>query len=237
MQAQLEIELESQRKCGVCGQRRWVKEKRQVWFKSLFGGITIAIPRLEACGCARSSSKTGTLAVPGLKNWVAPELEYVHSRLAAELPYAKASNLLTLLLPVDAGNSTSTVHRRTLEVGQRLDAQMMETEAEPEAPNGPDSVVSMGLDSGYVRSCSPRSERSLEVVVARILGRASSSRSLGFVRKTENNEQVRQRIRCCVARQGATTDRLTVFTDGDPGFVACSSMSCPTPFTCWIGTT
>ena len=85
VQAQLEIELESQRKCGVCGKRRWVKEKRQVWFKSLFGGIPIAIPRLEACGCARSSSTTGTLAVPGLKNWVAPELEYVHSRLSAVL--------------------------------------------------------------------------------------------------------------------------------------------------------
>jgi hypothetical protein len=68
VQAQLANELESQRKCGDCGKLRWVKERRQVLFKSLFGGIKIAIGRLEACSCARSTSCTETLAVP--RFWV-----------------------------------------------------------------------------------------------------------------------------------------------------------------------
>jgi len=55
----------------------------------------------------------------------------------------------------------------------------------------------------------------IEVVVGRILGRGDSSRSLGFVRKFENSKQSRNRIRYRVAQEGATTDKLTVFSDGD----------------------
>jgi len=41
-------------------------------------------------------------------------LEYVQSRLAATIPYAKSSELLELLLPVVGANATSTVRRHTL---------------------------------------------------------------------------------------------------------------------------
>jgi hypothetical protein len=215
VEAQLANHLEVERTCRICGKRRWVKENRPVCFKSLFGGIKLAIPRLKGCSCACSTSGTKTLTIEGMANWVAPELEYVQSRLAAGLPYARASELLTLLLPVNAGNSTSALRRRTLAVGQRLDTQLREDAVVPDAPNRMNSLVSMGLDSGFVRDCQPRSERSFEVVVGRILGQGASSRSLGFVRKMENNEQVRHRIRCRVTQEGANTDTLTVFSDGD----------------------
>ena len=52
--------------------------------------------RAKATEPKRSRSK-------GLKNWVSPELEFVQSHLAATLPYARAAELLALLLPVDTG--------------------------------------------------------------------------------------------------------------------------------------
>ena len=67
---------------------------------------------------------------------------------------------------VDAGNSTSTLRRRTLAVGQRLDTQMQGETAESDVPKRLDSLVSMGLDSGFVRDCQPRSERSFAPILS-----------------------------------------------------------------------
>ncbi len=220
VQSQLSMHVEAQRTCRVCGARRWVKDNRTVCFKSLFGGVKVTAPRLHGCDCQASASGAQTLTIEGMANWVAPELEYVQSRLGASLPYARASELLTLLLPVDAGNSTSTLRWRTLTVGTRLETQLRQapgSDAEPATKARSSSQVAMGLDSGFVRDSKPRSERSFEIVVGRILGRNARSRSLGFVRRVENNEQVRHRIRHRVSGEGATTDRLTVFTDGDEG--------------------
>jgi hypothetical protein len=141
----------------------------------------------------------------------------VESWLAANVPFARSSGLLTQLLPADVGCSTSTVRRRTLVVGKRLDKELHETKDRPASGSdkGSATVVAAGLDAGHVRSCRPLSGRSFEVVVGRILGRGASSRSLGFVRTMEKSVESRHRIRCRVAQEGATTDGLTVFTDGD----------------------
>ena len=217
VQAQLALHVETQRTCRACGTRRQVKERRRARFKSLFGGVPVSVARLRSCGCPDAASGAKTLIPEGLNRWVAPELEYVESWLAAKVSYARSSDLLTQLLPADVGSSTSTVRRRTLAVGKRLEKELRETKDAPAPGAEKDfaTVVAAGLDSGYVRSCCPESGRSFEVVVGRILGRGGSSRSLGFVRTIEKSAQSRDRIRWRVAQEGATTDGLTVFTDGD----------------------
>ena len=218
VEAQIAEHLQAERICRECGSCRSVKDRHTVRFKSLFGGVGVLIPRLKACSCSDSTSHAKTIAIEGMVNWVAPELEYVQARLAADLPFARAARILAELLPVNAGGSTSTTRRRTLAVGERLETQVreMNTEAEPECGTRSGRVVAMGLDSGFIRDCRPRSERSFEVVVGRILGPTDApTRSLGFVGTIETSEQSRQRIRCRVTQEGATTERLSVFTDGD----------------------
>lgn len=51
--------------------------------------------------------------------------------------------------------------------------------------------------------------------MVRNLRRDGRTRSLGFVRWVETHYQIRYRLRTRLSREGATTDRLTVFTDGD----------------------
>jgi len=172
----------------------------------------------------RQTTRAQTVQIEGLVNWVSPELEFIQSQLAATIPYARTAHLLELLLPVNAGNATSTVRRHALGVGQRLDAELQEPgEAESiEHPNAnASSVTVVGLDSGYVRDCRPNAEGSLEVVVGRILRENNDSRSLGFVRSIDNNQVAVDRLKQRIGEQGSVTDPVTAFTDGDPGLKGC----------------
>jgi hypothetical protein len=190
VESQLACHAEEQRICARCGHRRALKDYRPAAFKSLFGRVDLRIPRLYTCSCEDRDTRAQTVQIEGLENWVSPELEFVQSQLAATIPYARTGALLQLLLPVDAANATSTVRRRALSVDQRLETQLrdsLETGRIEYLAATPSAVTVVGLDSGYVRDCRPRSEGSFEVVVGRILHENNASRSLGFVRTVENN--------------------------------------------------
>jgi hypothetical protein len=85
-------------------------------------------------------------------------------------------------------------------------------------------VTEVGLDSGYVKDCRPRSKGSFEVVVGRILNENKDFRSLGFVRTIENNRAAGRRLKRRLSEQGQISAAVTVFTDGDPG-LRCLLMS------------
>ncbi len=220
VQSQIRHHAEAQRICRQCGTRRMLKDYRPAFFKSLFGSVKLTIPRLFGCGCDGVAPGARTLRLDGTVNRVALELECIQSHLAATVPYASASKLLGLLLPVDANNAVSTVRRRALAVARRLEMELNQATVEdkPSSTHVDNcATISIGLDSGFIRDCSPQSNRSFEVIVGRVLGPNAGSRSLGFVRTLENDERVRHRLRHRVAQQGLTTERMTVFTDGDAG--------------------
>ncbi len=104
-EAQFDAHLAAARICETCGSRRWIKDRHSVTFKSLFGAAELSVPRLRNCQCSGPRSGAQSVAIDGLVNWVAPEFEYVQSRLSATVPYTRATELMRLQLPVDAGSS------------------------------------------------------------------------------------------------------------------------------------
>lgn len=126
-EAQLDAHLAAARICETCGSRRCIKDRHPVCFKSLFGAVGLSVPRLRRCQCSGQRSGAESLAVDGLVNWIAPEFEYVQSRLSATVTYTRATELMRLLLPVDAGSSRSSVRRRTLAVAERLEAEIQDS--------------------------------------------------------------------------------------------------------------
>ncbi len=225
--AQLRYHAEAQRHCTQCGTRRTLKDYRPVRFKSLFGGVKVRVLRLYGCQCKGQYTRAHTFQIDGLVNWVSPELVYTQGQLAATIPYARTAELLELVLPVDAGNAPSTVRRNALTVGQRLDAELHQPTGADQAESpkvNTDPVTIVGLDSGYVHDCRPRSERAFEIVVGRILSENKGSRSLGFVRAVERNRAARHRLKQRLREQGQPTEHVTVLTDGDAG-LRCLQMS------------
>jgi len=220
VETQIQCYVQEKRICAQCGSLRMLKDYHTVCFKSLFGGVSLRVPRIYGCSCEGQDTQAHTVKIDGLVNWVSPELEFIQNQLAATTPYVPAAKILALLLPVDAGNAPSTVRRRALRVGQRLDAAVQvaagaEKLEHSKADKAPVTVV--GLDSGYVKDCRPHTEGSFEVVVGRILNENKGSRSLGFVRTIENNRAAGDRLKRRMSEQGQIPEEVTVFTDGDPG--------------------
>lgn len=50
------------------------------------------------------------------QRWISAELEFVQSRLAATIAYARSAELLSLLMPVSKGNTVSTVREHALAI-------------------------------------------------------------------------------------------------------------------------
>jgi hypothetical protein len=219
VESQLHCHAQAQRICPQCGKRRALKDYRPACFESLFGGVDLRVPRFYASSCDDTDTQAETVRIEGLANWVSPELEFIQSQLGATIPYARSAELMALLLPVDVGGAPSTVRRRALRVGQRLDSELhTSVDTEPVAhakDQGPVTVV--GLDSGYVHDCRPQSVGGFEVVVGRILNENNESRSLGFVRSIESNGTATDRLKRRLGELGQETDDITALTDGDPG--------------------
>ena len=130
---QVEMMVAKERRCEQCGSRRAVKDYHDVHYSSLFGNVRVRVPRWRRCRCAAGGA---VIADHRGRRWISAELEFVQSRLAATIPYAKSAELLGLLLPVAGSNAPSTVRQHTLSVGRRLDAQGLGVQPATPDPKG-----------------------------------------------------------------------------------------------------
>ncbi len=114
VETQLRCYVQEQRICAQCGSLCMLKYFHTVCFKSLFGGVSLRVPRIYGCLCGGEDTQAHTIKIDRLVNCVTQELEYIQSQLAATSPYVPSAKLLALLLPVDAGNAPSTVGYLTI---------------------------------------------------------------------------------------------------------------------------
>ena len=212
---QFEATTQQRRHCEHCGTKRAIKDFHGARFRSLFGDVDLRVPRLRKCQCAVGEPAPASVKPASRQRWVAPELEYVQSELAATLPYARSAEILHKLLPIGVGNGATTVRARTLRVGQRLESELATATVKPpgrrRAPRP--RVTTVGLDGGYVRHCDSDEAHSFEIIAGRVMADDGSQRSVGFVRTVDQHS--RTRVQQAVAEHGKTTDGLLVLTDGD----------------------
>lgn len=108
------------RPCVHCGQARKLKDFHEIHYCSLFGEVVMRVPRWRMCNCGQGRDQANT---GRRQRWISAELEFVQSQLAATIPYAKAAELLNMLLPTTNAGSVSTVRRHALTTGKYLDQQ------------------------------------------------------------------------------------------------------------------
>ena len=70
--------------------------------KTLFGVVPVANPRWHRCPCQGQSPKTFRPGASWLVGQTSPELQYVETKWASLIPFAKVAELLHEVLPVDA---------------------------------------------------------------------------------------------------------------------------------------
>ena len=191
--------------CSSCGGRCHIKDWRPHQIATLFGGVSVRLPRFLCPGCGRSEAGIG---------WPShcrstPELDQLRAHLSALMPYRVAAGVLEHLLPVGAGKSPETLRGHTLKIGEQLRG------AAAVKPATDASTITITLDSTFIRSCHD-GERHLEVRVGNVETQDGGRQVFGAVARAETDIAVL--VRRSMETVGRTDEtELVAFTDGCPG--------------------
>lgn len=225
VQAQLDAWSTARRCCTCCGRRRRSKGTYPIAFRTLFGDVPIASPRLHRCACeARSGSGVGSATFSPLTellpDHVAPERLYLEARWASLASYGAAASMLRDVLPVGGGLNATTVRQHALRVAERIETEIAKEDtslargcaADWQDLPIPDGRVVVGMDGGYVRSWDERT-RNFELIVGRSMPEDGPSRYLGFVHG--HDRKPKRRIVDVLRAQGVQANQdVTFLTDG-----------------------
>ncbi len=191
--------------CSRCGGVCRVKDYRDHAVATLFGQVTVRLPRFRCAACGGIEAGVGW--PPHCRS--TPELDRLQAHLCAVTTYRTAADLLAQMFPVDAGKHHETLRRHTLKVGEAVgDCAAIQPETTA-------SAIVVTLDSTYIRSCA-EGERHLEVRVGNVEAQSGGRQAFGAVAKAGTD--IRALIRRNLDAVGQTEDTaLTAFTDGCPG--------------------
>ena len=191
--------------CSSCNGICHIKDWRPHQIATLFGGVTVRLPRWLCTGCRRI--ETGMSWPSHCRS--TPELDQLQAHLSALMSYRVAAGVLGHLLPVEASTSPETFRHHTLKIGEQLrDAALAK-------PATAEPAISISLDSTFIRNrhdC----ERHLEVFVGNVETPCGGRQVFGAVAKSDTD------ITTLISRNleavGRTDDSdLTAFTDGCSG--------------------
>jgi hypothetical protein len=203
--AQARIHAVRRPACRGCGAVCCIKDYRQHAMATLFGQVTVRLPRLCCASCG--VTETGVAWPRHIRS--TPELDRLRAQLSALMPYRAAAEVLAQVLPVDAGADPETLRRHTFKVAERLP---MPATAKPATPA---EAIVVTLDSTFIRSCE-EGERHLEVRIGNVETTTGGRQLFGAVAKADTDPAVL--IRRGLDAVGCTKGTaLTAFTDGCPG--------------------
>jgi hypothetical protein len=200
--------------CSGCGGRCQVKDRRSRRIATLFGKVTVRLPRFCCSACGRVETGVG---------WPAhcrstPALDQLQAHLSALMTYRVAAGVLAHLLPVAAGTSPETLRSHTLTIGEALRRAATVAPEPAVVAAAPASAITLSLDSTYIRS-RHAGERHLEVRVGNAEASEGGRQVFGAVANAGTD--IVALIRRALDTLGRTGDtELTAFTDGCPGLRA-----------------
>src|SRR4051794_18969881 len=203
--AQARVHAAHRPECRNCGTPYRMKDYRQHGIATLFGRVTVRLPRFRCAGC--KTFATGVDWPPHVRS--TPELDRLRAQLSALLTYRTAAALLGQMFPVDAGQAPESLRRHTFKVAENLPVPATVR------PATPAEAIVVTLDSTFVRSCED-DERHLEVRIGNVETATGRRQVFGAVAKTDTD--LVALIRGSLDAVGRTKETvLTAFTGGCPG--------------------
>jgi len=155
--AQARVHAAHRPECRNCGTPYRMKDYRRHGIATLFGQVTVRLPRFRCAGC--ETFATGVDWPPHVRS--TPELDRLRAQLSALLTYRTAADLLAQMFPVDAGAAHETLRRHTFKIAEELPMPA------PLKPATPVEAITVTLDATFIRSCEA-GERHLEVRIGNV---------------------------------------------------------------------
>ena len=113
--------------CIHCGRRKDTKDRRPRQFRTVFGVVRVRCRRFIFCTCRGGKARNEWPLRHLWRSNTTPEFRYLLAKFGSDMPYRRAAQLLTELLPLPNGSvSHTTVRRHTLLVGERFDQRALE---------------------------------------------------------------------------------------------------------------
>ena len=234
VQAQVTSWTGRHRCCAACGGGRRSKGSYPVLFRTLYGDVEIASPRLHRCSCqGEEGPATLSQLQKLLAGHVAPERLYLEARWASLVPYAAAADLLADVLPAASGMNATTVRQHVLHVAERAESELGDERpcfidgcpAEWAELPIPEGRIVVGLDGGYIRDWEDR-KANFELIVGQSMPDDREPCYIGLVHGYDRKPK--RRLFELLKKQGLQANQdVTFLTDGGEEVRALTEMVTP----------
>ena len=214
---QLRRHCEAARPCPVCNAPRSIKDYRTRTLDTVLGRVIVDAPRFDGCRtCGQRSAMSPLTDL--LPNRSLPELHHLQAKLAADLPYRRATELLRELLPRTGGVTPMTTRNRTLRIGSAIEAELCQEVDHPQThPNNADHLT-VGIDGAFVKAKRDghMGRRHFEVLTGRIERERGRGEAFAIVRDLD--KRAKPKVQAVLRRAGRTAETaITVLSDGEDG--------------------
>ena len=215
MTRQIAAFLASRAACTNCGWRLGTKDHKTIVFRTLFGNLELASPRLRRCACQHDGPLSTSPLVELLPEHTAPELVYLESKWSSLVSYGLTVKALRDFLPIDARLSATSVRRNTLRVAQRCERDLYTQEEVVTRPSrsGQDLPGVVGIDGGYLRHWEHKHTHFV-TIVGKSVPTGGEAKCFGFVQSQDS--WPRRRLMATLRAQGLRSGpKLAFLSDGE----------------------
>lgn len=209
----------SHRVCNQCHRKRRIKGYTELVYRTLFGKLKLANPRLYICPCNKDNRKKSiSLLSVILPERISPELQYLQTKWSSLVSYGTASKILEEVLPVHA--NISSIYYTTHKIAKKLDAAISNEKhyfigSHKDELSYPDLPLTIGIDGGYIHAREGNNRKAgwFEAIVGKSLHETKPSKRFGFVCKYD--DRPKSRLNTMLQKQGYQINQDIVFlSDG-----------------------
>lgn len=214
---QLHQYCQTARCCPSCQTLRNVKDYRTRTLDTVLGRVLVNAPRFHAC---RACGQRGVVSplTSLLPTRLLPELRHLQAKLAAELSYRRAAELLRELLPQTGGLTPMTTRNRTLRIGRTIEAELCHEIDHPQTHPNPSHHLTVGIDGAFVKAKRKGGlgRQHFEILTGRIEREQGQGKAFAIVRDLD--KRAKQKVQAVLRRAGRTSETaVTVLSDGEDG--------------------
>ena len=212
-----------QSRCSDCDKKLRRKGTHSLTYRTLFGTLKPDSPRLFHCDCQKREQKSFSPLATLLNKRTAPERLYLESKFASLMSYGLTVKLLEEILPLEGKLNATSVRNNLHAVAQKAEEQLGEEkfmfangcEMEWSKLPRPDLPITVGIDGGYIHSCSPekKAKEWFEVIVGKSITDAGDVKCFGGV--TSYDQKPKRRLFEVLKSQGMQMNQqVTFLSDG-----------------------
>jgi hypothetical protein len=210
-------------RCSDCDRLLLRKGSHSLTYRTLFGTLKLNSSRLFNCDCQKTEQKSFSPLAKLLLKRTSPERLYLESKFASLMSYGLTVKLLEEILPLEGNLNAASVRNNLHAIAQKVESELGEEEfmfangceMEWSKLPRPDLPITVGIDGGYIHSCSPgkNPKEWFEVIVGKSITDAGEKKCFGGV--TSYDQKPKRRLFEVLKSQGMQMNQqVTFLSDG-----------------------